>query len=260
MGLLFYVPAVLGILRHRHWPYWRWVVAMLVWVNVMWLLFADGGLVAGPIEQSDHAYIMGLLALPMIVLIWGGILFIVRRLYTEAKATGLGPASVKPVSGLRKGAEIAALTLACGLALYLNVITIFPRDEAKPEAVASDSVEAGIDRTITIMAPTIPRKLDDITTIVGVSRDGRTMVIDHEISSPKATRDIVEVYLREQKPAETCAIADIRKSLTDGAAFRYRYKLAAGGPPVEMNLTAAACAAIDAKAAPTPTSPPAGTK
>lgn len=258
MGLLFYVPAVFGILRHRHWPYWRWVIAMLVWVNVMWLLFAEGGLVTEPIERSDHAYIMGIIALPIILLIWGGIFFIGRRLYTEAKATGLGPASTRPASGLRKGVELVALTAACGLALYLNVITIFPREDAKAGIETSDSVEARIDRTIATMAPNIPMKLDDITTIVGVSREGRVMIVDHEVSSPKATREIVEPYLREQKLAESCAVAEIRRSLTDGIAYRYRYELAAGGAPVEIDLTAADCTAIEAKAA--PTSPPAGTR
>lgn len=260
MGLLFYIPAVLGILHHRHWPYWRWVVAMLVWVNVMWLLFAEGGLVTEPIEQSDHAYVMGIIALPIILLLWGGIFLIGRRLQTEAEATGLGPRSVKPASGLRKGAELSALTLACGLALYWNVIAIFPPKNTAPEAVeTSDSVEAAIDRTIAVMAPTIPLKLNDTTTIVGAAREGRTLVVDHEISSPNLTREIMETYLSEQKPAEACARPDIRRTLLSGVALRYRYKLVTGGPPLEVNLTAADCTAIEAKAA-TLTSPPAGTK
>lgn len=259
MGLLFYVPAVFGILRHRHWPYWRWVIAMLVWVNVMWLLFADGGLITEPLEQAGHSIVIGILALPMLLLIWGGIFFIVRRLYVEAKATGLGPALVKPVSGLRKGAELTALTLACGLALYLNVIAIFPSKDAEAGAQSSASVEARIDRVVATMAPNLPMKLDDITTIVGASRDGRLMVIDHEISSPEVSREVVEPYLREQKPAEACAISDIRKSLADGISYRYRYKLAAGGAPIEMTLTATDCTAIEARSL-APTSPPAGTK
>lgn len=259
MGLLFYIPAVFGILRHRHWPYWRWIIAMLVWVNVMWFLFAKGGLITGALEEAGHDIAVAILALPIVLTIWGGIFFIVRRLYAEAEATGLGPASVKPVSGLRKGTELTVLTLACGLALYLNVIAIFPREDAKTETETSDSVEARIDRVVATMAPNLPMKLDDITTIVGASRDGRVMVVDHEISSPKVTREVIEPYLREQKPAEACAISDIRKSLADGISYRYRYKLAAGGAPIEMTLTAADCTAIEARS-PTPTSPPAGTK
>lgn len=261
MGLLFYLPAVFGILRHRHWPYWRWVVVMLVWVNVMWLLFAEGGLVTGPIEQSDHAYIMGLLALPIVVTIWGGIFFIVRRLYAEAKATGLGPASVKPASGLRKGAELIALTLACGLALYLNVIAIFPGQASKAEPVASAAtVEADIDRSVEIANQSIPRKLDDITTVVGAGREGRTFVIDHEISSPDVTREVLESYLQQQKVVEACADEGIQKLLGHGGALRYRYKLVSGADPVEFNLAAADCGAVGARAAPAPTSPPAGTR
>ena len=85
------------------------------------------------------------------------------------------------------------------------------------------------------------------------------MVIDHEISSPNATREFMAAHLRDQKPAETCAAADIRRSLEAGITLRYRYKLAAGGDPVEMNLTAADCTAIEAKSA-APTSPPADTR
>lgn len=251
MWLLVFVPAVLGVLKYRYATYWRWVVAMWLWQAAATYLFASYGSLAQPerdglisraIRQAtDDGPLFGLYAIVFLVAFYSGVVYFIRRLYVEAKPFNHG--AIAHASKGRKAVELTALTLVTGGLLYSNVASTLAADVDAPKAA---SVEAKIDQEIAMVESLIPAQVDDITILTGARREQQTLAFDYEVTAPAFTREAFAAYLANAKPAEACAHANTRSIVQDGGVVRYRYKLAAGGDPVELELTAAHCAAVEA--------------
>ncbi len=262
MGLLVYIPAVLGILRYRFWAYWRWVVALFIWQAAVPFLFdgygslerpeGDGVVTQALRRITNDAPLMALEGFVVVVVFWGVAIYLVRKLYVEVAAAKVIAPAIKPVTNLRKGMELLPVTLAFGLSIYSTMLALDGLDGGQP-ALASGAdmdVEAAIDQEVALTNASAPLKLDDITTLVRAMRDGRTMIVDHKISSPTVPRAALENYLQESKLAEVCAMEDARRLLLGGGSIRYRYSLPTGGAPVEFGVKPGDCAQSQAAAQP----------
>lgn len=260
MGLLVYIPAVLGILRYRFWAYWRWVVALFIWLTAIPFLFDGHGSLERPegdgvVTQmlrriTNDGPLMALEGFLVMVVFWGVAIYLVRKLYAEVAAAS--PSAIRPVTNLRKGMELLPVTVAFGLSIYSTMLALDGLGGGRP-ALASGAdmdVEAAIDQEVALTNASAPLKLDDITTLTRAMRDGRTMIVDHKISSPTVPRAALESYLQESKLAEVCAMEDARRLLLGGGSIRYRYVLPTGGAPVEFGVKPGDCAQSEAAAQP----------
>ncbi|MBA4013120.1 MAG: hypothetical protein C0481_14740 [Phenylobacterium sp.] len=249
MWLLVFIPAVLGVAKYRYASYWRWVGAMWLWQAAATYLFASYGSLEQPERDglisrairlmTDDGPLFGLYGIVFLVVFYGGVAYFVRHLYVEARRPNEG--AIAYASKGRKAIELTALTLLTAGLLYSNFAATLAADVDAPSA---PTVEARIEREIAMATPLVATKLDDITILTGVRGDQQTLTYDYEITTPAFTREAFTAYLADEKPAEACAHANTRGIVQDGGVVRYRYKLAAGGDPVSLELTAAHCAAL----------------
>lgn len=245
MWLLAYVPAVLGVLRYRTWPYWRWVGAMLLWQTAAQILFdshgtlddpSRDGLVSRLVRQAtDDGPAFAAYGLVFLVIFYGGVAYIVRRLYVEAKTAS----DVANASKGRKALEITGLTALFAALIYLNIAPVWKANHA--EAAAGDrSLEAALDEAVAVLNKQTPAKLDDVTTLARVSRQGRTVVYDYSVALA-ATREGFSDFLQSEVVPQGCANKGNQDMLRAGATIRYRYQLAGGGEPLSVDITDQTC-------------------
>ncbi|CAN7536045.1 hypothetical protein LJR164_003778 [Phenylobacterium sp. LjRoot164] len=247
MWLLVYVPAIFGILRYRRWSYWRWVVAMLIWQAAAQFLFAShgtlddptgDGLISRAIRQAtDNGPALAAYGVAFLVLFYGGVVYLVRQLYRDARS-GRQETASKP----RKSLEIVALTAVIGALLYTSLPFLWG-DDALEGAGNPQTVEAILDTAVAQVKPELPVKLDDVTTLTNVSREARTIVFDYLINIADLSRDAVAEYIRSDVVGTMCAHPTNQKLLQAGATIRLRYSLASGGAPLIHDLTADLCKA-----------------
>lgn len=250
MWLLVYVPAVLGILRHRHWAYWRWVAAIVLWQTAAQFLFASygspdeperNGLVTQMLyDRYGDSFEIAIVSLVFLVVFWGGIVVFLRKLYAAAKTTGEGTNLSKPVPKVRKIAELAALTAVIGALLILNFRVLQNPPKAESAVAAAPSLEDTIDDIVRDSNAQGRQVLDDITVLVRAGRDGRTLTVDYEITDPGITRAMAADELERSK-AQDCGQVTVGELLAQGAAFRKTYSFASGDPPLTIELKASEC-------------------
>ncbi|MBP6879140.1 MAG: hypothetical protein KBC34_14040 [Phenylobacterium sp.] len=246
MWLLVFIPAVLGILKYRYQKYWRWVGAMWLWHAAATYLFASYGSLAEPerdglisraIRQAtDDGPLFGLYGIVFLVVFYGGVAYFVRRLYVEAAPSNHGAIAHAPKG--RKAIELTALTLVTGGLLYSNIASMLAPSADAPTAV---SVEAVIDNEIAATASMLPLKVDETTILTSARREQQMLVLNHEITKPAQSRDVMLAFLQSQLPVEACANAGVREILQSGGSVSYRYRFIDDVEPVAFDLTAALC-------------------
>ena len=246
MWLLVFIPAVLGILRYRYISYWRWVGAMWLWQAAATYLFASYGSLAEPerdglisraIRQAtDDGPLFGLYGIVFLVVFYGGVAYLVRRLYVEAKPSNEG--AIAHASKGRKAIELTALTVVTGGLLYSNLASMLAPSADAPAAM---SVEAVIDNEIAATASMLPIKVDEVTILTSARREQQMLVLNHEITKPAKSRDVMLAFLQSELPVEACANAGVRKILQSGGSVSYRYRFIDDAEPVAFDLTAALC-------------------
>lgn len=266
MWLWVYVPAVLGVLRYRHWPYWRWVLVVLLWQSAAEFLFSahgsldaperDGLIMRAMRQATNDGPELALFGLVFLLVFWGGLIYFVRQLFAAARAIEAEGAASRATSRLRRGAEVFGLSALAAILLShsFNNLTPFHQAEA---AEAGASLETVINETVAQVNAAAPTKIDDITVLVGAAGEGRVMIFDFEITDRGVSREAFAVFLRDQIPPQACAIEGTQLLHRDGGALRYRYRLASGGEPLTLDLTATDCARVGvAKPPPPPPSAP----
>lgn len=248
MWLLVYVPAVLGVLRYRTWPYWRWVGVMMLWQTAAQLLFDSHGTLEDPSrdglisrilrQATDNGPAFAAYGLVFLVIFYGGVAYIVRRLYVEARAAAYTP-EVSPTSKGRKALEITGLTALFGALIYLNIAALWGTDRAIA-ASSGQSLEAELDKAVALLNKQTPAKLDDVTTLTRVSRQGRMVIYDYSVALA-ATREGFSDFLQSEVIPQGCANEGNQDMLRAGATIRYRYQLASGGEPLSADITDQVC-------------------
>ncbi len=266
MWLLVYIPAVLGILRYRHWLYWRWVLAILVWQNLADFLFAahgslkapegDGLIMRAMRQATNDGPELAIFAIVFLPIFWGGMIYFIRQLYVAAKAPNLGLSAVRPVPSIRKLLELLGLTAAAAVLVYNSLTALTHARAPKASAPIEESIEIMIAREVASANTKAPTKLDEVTTFLRASQSGRMIVFDFEVESGGVPVSQIQAELQARNIDEMCAAPDMRAWVRAGAIVRYRYTLRPGGQVWFVDVDDAACTgAAKPKGAPPPPAP-----
>jgi hypothetical protein len=121
-------------------------------------------------------------------------------------------------------------TLGVLLAFVVGVIVFVVARESKstappPSAVnVTDQVEQGFRLAVARMRPTLPRKVDDATTLRDVSSAG--MVLTYRYSVDSDNYELLPNFMRTAQQATTslvCNTEDMKSAMKAGAAYEYKY-------------------------------------
>ncbi len=130
---------------------------------------------------------------------------------------------------------IAVVAAVAGRALGNEVYAYFER----PSAAQVDTLLAQV---VQWTKPTLPKKLDDVTTMTDISYADHRMscVYDLDAKDGQERPDLIAA-LRKTLAGRVCA-SQMKQAMKAGVSFTFRYNSSAGGEIGEFALTAADCA------------------
>lgn len=243
MWLLAYGPAVLGVLFYRRWTFWRWVAAMFAWQGAAAFLFAGYGTPDHPegngliIRAIDSATGNGpesaLVGVGFLVAFYIGVAIFLNGMRLAASAPRLEDVETPKASKGRKAGELIGLTLLLLAMLYLS-------PKKAPPSRSSADLGVMLDEVTATLNADLPKKLDDVTTLVRVSRSGLTMTYDYNISVPRPADDDFVKDFRAVKAPEICEVQ--RRGLAEGLNYQYRYVFSSDARPLAFTVDQATCA------------------
>ncbi|MES2897797.1 MAG: hypothetical protein V4759_17365 [Pseudomonadota bacterium] len=244
MWLLAYGPAILGVLFYRRWEFWRWVVAMFAWQAAAAFLFAsygtpdnpegDGLIIRAIIQATNNGPEVAAVGVVFLVAFYVGVVILLNGMRIAATAPRLDQAETKAASRGRKAVELVGLTLLLAVMIYLS-----PR-EAPPMPQLSSDEGAVLDEIAATLNADLPKKLDDVTTLAGVSRSGATLIYDYKIAQPRPTAEAFAEDFRAVLAPEICKAQ--KRTLANGFSYRYRYVFSANPQPLDFLVDRAECA------------------
>jgi hypothetical protein len=263
--LILYFIALAGIVRYRAPGYWKWVSILLVWMIGAELLFAAGGTLQDPtgdglitrqirIATNDGPG-MGTFAIAFLVVFWGAVIWMLRKLYVTGRQAEQERElrkrdTAREASWGRKLIEAGALTLAMAAYMYFGTVaplmeTQTPTSARADQAEGSDPVARDLAQLADELTNRAPEKLDSVTTLVGVSAEGRTLTYHFEISQRDGTDDQVRSFARENAVAQACDNPDLYEGMKEhGLVYRYSYKMPDTDLPVVVAATYDECRSL----------------
>ncbi|UTP40343.1 hypothetical protein M9M90_03965 [Phenylobacterium sp. LH3H17] len=246
MWLLAYGPAILGVLCYRRWEFWRWVVAMFAWQAAAAFLFAshgtpdhpegDGLIIRAIIRATNNGPEVAAVGVVFLVAFYVGVVILVNAMRRAASAPRLDDGETGNASNGRKGLELVGLTL-----LLLAMIYLSPR-EAPPTLQLKSEEGAVLDEITATLNADLPKKLDDVTTLVGVSRSGTTLIYDYKVNQPRPTAEAFADDFRAVLAPEVCKAQ--KHTLASGFSYRYRYVFSGNPQPLDFLVDRAECAPL----------------
>ncbi len=129
----------------------------------------------------------------------------------------------------------AGLTFAGGLGLH----------ELGRPAHAQVNVEmflAGTDRSVAEIKATVPRKIDDFTTLIDIARTGLVVTYSHELNA--GANALPSDFLARAKALlarNACKSEGMTKGMGIGMVYRYTYRDAAGSHIGGFDITRPDC-------------------
>jgi len=107
----------------------------------------------------------------------------------------------------------------------LTIIFVVVRTARAPSQTnGSGQVEAGLRQAVAQIRPTLPRKMDDSTTLVDVSSNG--MVLTYFYRFDSANYELLPNFMQIAQKATTglvCKAEDMRGAMKVGAVYEYKY-------------------------------------
>jgi hypothetical protein len=118
-----------------------------------------------------------------------------------------------------------ALGALAAVIVGLTIIFVVVRATMAPsQTSAANQVEAGLRQAVAQIRPTLPRKMDDSTTLVDVSSNG--MVLTYFYRFDSANYELQPNFMQTAQKTTTglvCKAEDMRSAMKVGAAYEYRY-------------------------------------
>ena len=156
----------------------------------------------------------------------------------------------------RKLAETAALTLIT--AAYVYVAFVAPRMVTQEpvsiiatrpaETEASDPLVAILSQVANDLNRKGPQKLDPVTTLIGVSAEGRVLTYHYEMSRRDGTDEQLRAFVRKHTVPAVCQNPDMHQNMKDyGFTYRYSYMMPNADAPVVVDATYAECQSLGLK-------------
>jgi hypothetical protein len=136
---------------------------------------------------------------------------------------------------LRFASLASALFLACAA-------TAAHAQESTLNAAERAELESGFRQAVEQIKPTLPRKLDDHTTLIDVSNEGVQMIYLHTLTLKLALAD--QDRLAGVLKQRVCGSEEMRRTLVWGATFNYKYEDANGNPVAAIQIANSDCATL----------------
>ncbi len=245
MWLLAYGPAILGVLFYRCWEFWRWVVAMFAWQAGAAFLFAsygtpdhpegDGLIIRAIIRATNNGPEVAAVGAVFLVAFYVGVAILLNGMRVAATVRRPDQAETKAATRGRKALELVALTLLLAVMIYLS-----PRAAAATQLSSEEG--AMLDEITATLNADLPKKLDDVTTLVGVSRSEATLIYDYKIAQPRPTAEAFAKDFRAVLAPEICKAQ--KRTLTNGFSYRYRYVFSSDPRPLDLLVDQHECARL----------------
>ena len=129
------------------------------------------------------------------------------------------PPSAKKNLERRRFAGTILSLVAFALAWYgAKQVVLYMRTPSQAQVHAA--VHEGLEKSIAEIRSTLPKVLDEVTTLTDVKVDGLMMIYINEIDAAYQLPDVLEIE-NIVRP-KVCASA-MSKSIIDGASYRYEY-------------------------------------
>jgi hypothetical protein len=103
------------------------------------------------------------------------------------------------------------------------------------------ALEVGLTKAEEQIRTTLPRKVDDLTTLVAVSHSGKVFTYTYELSLESLSIEDLN-SIKKSTIAQGCASDKVKLSLKIGAVMRYSYQNAAGHPLGSFDVVKGDCA------------------
>lgn len=133
-------------------------------------------------------------------------------------------------ASVRLAAKIVCVLLLVSGAVfagaYREAVTKYAHDlfAAAPPPQFSNDIEDGLAKAVMDMRPGLPKRIDQMTTLMWVSYSGTTMIYDNriEVDGTKID-DAIKKKLAQLVTVNTCGSPASRKLLEFGGSYRYVY-------------------------------------
>lgn len=261
--MLILIAFLLGVFRYRFWEYWKWALLFPVWpLTVSFLLSNDGtyeyfkGLVGhlmGMAMDSGMGRTGFVLAFygVIIMLTWVPTTYFCYKMYGAVKGRSNPCAEAQATPWLRKGFE--AVVLVCAFLIYRGATNDDMPYESLPQQVSSQPPEvsadsaviAALEKSAKEINATTPEKIDSITTLVGVSVEGRVFIYRYDVNSRSVEDDQFKEIFYKQIAPNICIKEQVRKRMNDyGVTYRHIYKFSDSSLPVTVDVSSDICQSL----------------
>lgn len=110
---------------------------------------------------------------------------------------------------------------------------------------APDPIEEQLRTVALQLKSSLPQKLDDITTLVDVTVQGRTLSYVHEISRRDASDDALRKFIVANTVPKVCKDSQMRQAMDDfDVVYRYNYQLPRSSSPVSVDVDRNVCSNV----------------
>jgi hypothetical protein len=264
--LIVYALALLGIFRFRSRSYWQWLSILFAWMLSASLLFNAGGTLEDPsgdglitrqirIAANDGPE-LAVFGIAFLVIYWGSVIWIIRKMYltektAQAEFQQQSQEADSTVGIERKIAETFLTTTAA--AVYIYVAFIMPihngrhsEDSASlPGPASSDRISSQLTQEANELNKSLPKKVDDVTTLVSASVSGRTFIYNYDVSAKDITPLQLKKFVAENVVKSACDDKSMNRAMKDfDVTYRYSYTLPGISNVTEVDVNFAGCSSV----------------
>jgi hypothetical protein len=125
------------------------------------------------------------------------------------------------------------------LALTAPVSTVSAQQVGSVSQQERDELASGFQQAVQELKPTLPRQLDEVTTLIDVASDDVVMIYNHTITLNLTPA--IQEKLAEHLRKTVCGTEVMRQTLVWGATYRYSYQDKDGNPVAAFDISGRDC-------------------
>jgi len=272
MFIIIVVALLLGIWRYRSAAYFKWVAITFVWMLAWTFLFNGGGTLENPAGDGLIAHqmrvaandgpMMGVFAIFVIIVLWGGIIYFLNRARKAANAVKAADeaaihdpdyAECDDADTSRKALETIGLLLLAAAWFYFNYSAAMsarnapaPLTEQAPTPVPPKrSIEEEVMGAASEENATTPTKIDAVTTLERVTASGRMLSYHYKVQAKASERDALRSFVLKNVVPKVC-MGELRPRMKQhGISYSYSYTGTGFSDPVVITVSEQTCAKME---------------
>jgi hypothetical protein len=162
-------------------------------------------------------------------------------------AIGLVLAGIAGVVAVVVGAAFGKAIGKAGYELAMQIGKVgYERVMQRFDKSMAQKIEQGFRQAEQRLRPTLPKKIDDVTTLIGIGHDGLTMIYDNRLEVEGGRiDDAIKAEMRDQVTRAVCGKPEMIITLRYGASYRYTYVDSKDEPLMSIDVGEKECAQID---------------